>query len=62
MAPEDQPSLNMSNPVLVEVWRGPLLESAHRGAVAVADAERTAVLAVGDVARPVFPRSAIKAL
>jgi L-asparaginase II len=52
----------MSNPVLVEVVRGPQVESRHRGAVAVLDAEGRTVLAVGDVAAPVFPRSAIKAL
>ncbi|MGA2893436.1 MAG: asparaginase [Xanthobacteraceae bacterium] len=52
----------MSNPVLVEVTRGPLVESSHRGAVAVADADGTFVLALGNVAKPVFPRSAIKAL
>ena len=52
----------MSNPVLVEVLRGPLLESRHRGAVAVADADGATVLAVGDVTTPVFPRSAVKAL
>ncbi len=52
----------MSNPVLVEVTRGALIESRHRGAVAVADAEGRSVLAIGDVAAPVFPRSAIKAL
>jgi L-asparaginase II len=52
----------MSNPVLVEVIRGPLVESRHRGAVAVLDAEGRTVISVGDVAAPVFPRSAIKAL
>lgn len=52
----------MSNPVLVEVTRGSLIESRHRGALAVVDADGTAVLALGDVAQPVFPRSAIKAL
>jgi len=52
----------MSNPVLVEVIRGGLVESRHRGAVAVVEADGAAVLAVGDVARPVFPRSAIKPL
>ncbi|MGB6534396.1 MAG: asparaginase [Xanthobacteraceae bacterium] len=52
----------MSDPVLVEVWRGPLVESRHRGAVAVVDPEGRSVLALGDVAAPVFPRSAIKAL
>ena len=52
----------MSNPSLVEVTRGNLVESRHRGAVAVVDAEGASVLAIGDVAAPVFPRSAIKAL
>jgi L-asparaginase II len=50
------------NPVLVEILRGPLVESRHRGAVAVADASGKIVFAVGDVAAPVFPRSAVKAL
>ena len=52
----------MTNPVLVEVTRGPLLESRHRGAVAVCDADGKTALAVGDVSAPVFPRSAVKAL
>jgi L-asparaginase II len=52
----------MSNPVLVEVTRGPLVESRHRGAVAVCDAEGNTILALGDVTAPVFPRSAVKAL
>jgi L-asparaginase II len=52
----------MENPVLVEVCRGGLVESRHRGAVAVVDADGTTVLAVGDVARLVFPRSAVKPL
>lgn len=52
----------MTNPILVEVTRGGLVESRHRGAVAVADADGGTVLTIGDVAQPVFPRSAIKAL
>jgi len=52
----------MSNPVLVEVLRAGRVESRHRGAVAIIDAGGAALLAVGDVATPVFPRSAIKAL
>jgi L-asparaginase II len=51
----------MSNPVLVEVLRGPLVESRHRGALAVADASGKIVFSAGEVAAPVFPRSAIKA-
>jgi L-asparaginase II len=50
------------NPVLVEVVRGPLVESRHRGAIAVSDAEGKAVLGIGDVASAIFPRSAVKAL
>jgi L-asparaginase II len=52
----------MGNPVLVEVLRGSMVESRHRGAVAVVDADGATVLAVGDVTVPVFPRSAVKAL
>src|SRR5262245_25174797 len=52
----------MSNPILVEVLRGSVVESRHRGAVAVVDADGSTVLALGDVDRPVFPRSAVKVL
>ena len=52
----------MGNPVLVEMVRGGLVESRHRGAVAVVDADGATVLALGDVARPVYPRSAVKPL
>src|SRR5262245_32018584 len=51
-----------SNPVLVEVMRGALVESRHAGAVAIADATGKLVLALGEVERRVFPRSAVKAL
>ena len=52
----------MSNPVLVEVTRGPVVESRHRGAISVVDADGNVVLNIGDTARPVFARSAIKAV
>ena len=52
----------MANPVLVEVLRGGLVESRHRGAVAVVDADGKEMVAIGDIARPVFPRSAVKAI
>jgi len=52
----------MTDPVLVEVLRGAVVESRHRGAVAVVDADGASVLALGDIDRPVFPRSAVKAL
>jgi len=52
----------MSNPILVEVLRGALVESRHCGAVALVDAGGRLVLGLGDVERPIFPRSAVKAL
>ncbi|MER9131177.1 asparaginase [Mesorhizobium sp. M0768] len=52
----------MTNPVLVEVLRGAIVESAHRGAVAVFDAGGKPVWEIGDTAQPVFPRSAVKAI
>jgi L-asparaginase II len=51
----------MSNPVLVELTRGGLVESVHRGALALARPNGELVAAVGEVAKPVYPRSAIKA-
>ena len=50
------------NPVLVEATRGGTRESAHRGAVAVLDAAGRRLVALGDIERPVFPRSAVKVL
>ena len=50
------------NPVLVEAWRGGIVESMHRGAVAVVDADGALVAALGDIERPIFPRSAVKVL
>ncbi|CAN7433070.1 asparaginase [Mesorhizobium amorphae] len=52
----------MTNPVLVEVLRGAVVESGHRGAVSVFDADGKPVWELGDAARPVFPRSAVKAI
>jgi L-asparaginase II len=50
------------DPVLVEVTRGALVESAHRGAAIVVDAKGGVVFAAGDVDWAVYPRSAVKAL
>jgi L-asparaginase II len=52
----------MSNPVLVEAVRAGRVESRHCGAVAVLDADGKTVLALGDVAQSIYPRSAVKAL
>ena len=48
--------------ILARVVRGGRVESEHRGAVAVCDADGRRVLALGDVEAPVFPRSAVKAI
>ena len=47
------------NPVLVELRRGAVVESFHRGAVAAFAAGRL-IETVGDCGRPVYPRSALK--
>lgn len=52
----------MANPVLVEVTRGNLVESRHRGMVVVVDGGGRVVFSQGDVETPVFPRSACKAM
>lgn len=51
----------MPNPVIAEVTRGGIVESLHRGAYAVLNAQGDTIAAAGDTAAPVFPRSAIKA-
>jgi L-asparaginase II len=51
-----------ANPIVVEVTRGGMVESRHRAAVAVVDAEGKVVRAWGDIERPVYGRSAIKPL
>jgi L-asparaginase II len=50
----------MASPVLVEVTRGAFVESVHRGRLAVSDARGRLRLALGEVDRPIFPRSALK--
>jgi L-asparaginase II len=52
----------VANPVLVELTRGPWLESRHRGAIAITDASGRLVWSAGEVERPVFARSALKML
>ncbi len=48
--------------MVVEVTRGDMVESRHRAAVAVVDADGKVVRAWGDIERPVYGRSAIKPL
>jgi L-asparaginase II len=51
-----------ANPILVEQTRGDTVENRHRGAFVIADADGNVIAAGGDIARPVFPRSAIKSM
>ena len=46
--------------MLVEVWRSGFLESVHRGSLVVVGPDGSVLHAVGDVDRPVLPRSANK--
>jgi L-asparaginase II len=50
----------MDNPILVEVTRGALVESVHRGALAMVRADGTTVASLGDVERQLYPRSSLK--
>lgn len=52
----------MPNPVLVEVTRGGIVESVHRGMVAVVDGDGDSLMELGEVDKPVFPRSATKSM
>ncbi|MGR9162674.1 asparaginase [Rhizobium leguminosarum] len=52
----------MTNPVTVEVTRGLLVESRHRGAVAVVDGDGKLVFSLGDIEAAIFPRSSCKAM
>src|ERR1700749_5286693 len=50
----------MTNSGLVEVTRGDLVESLHRGSVAIADATGNIRFALGDLQTPIYPRSSLK--
>jgi L-asparaginase II len=54
--------MSMSNPVLVEVTRGNLVESRHRGVVIAVDGAGKTIFSLGDTDAAVFPRSACKAM
>ncbi len=51
----------MSNPQLVEVTRGGVVESVHTGAFAVVKADGIVVKQAGRIEQEIYPRSAIKA-
>ncbi len=49
------------NPILAEILRGHAVESFHRGAFAISNAQGKIIQQQGDISRAIFPRSAIKA-
>jgi L-asparaginase II len=51
-----------ANPILVEVTRGPIVESRHRGSAVIVDTGGTVVAHWGNHTQPVYPRSAVKPL
>ena len=52
----------MSNPVLVEVTRGNLVESRHRGMIVAVDGDGKTLFSLGQTDAHIFPRSACKAM
>lgn len=50
------------SPILVEIWRGNMVESRHRAIAAVIDADGHVVKAWGDIEQPIYGRSSIKPL
>jgi L-asparaginase II len=52
----------MTHPILVELTRGGHVESVHTGTLAVSYPSGQPLIALGETQRPIYPRSAIKAL
>lgn len=50
----------MSNPILVEVSRGEVLESFHRGVICIVDQDDKIIFSQGDTQQICYPRSALK--
>jgi L-asparaginase II len=50
----------MHLPRVVEVWRGPVLESEHRGVAAAVGADGSLIGSIGDPGLVTFPRSSLK--
>lgn len=49
-------------PILVEVTRGGMVESVHRGRACIVDSDGRVLAQWGDIQAPVYPRSAVKAI
>ena len=52
----------MQNPVLVEEYRGGLLENIHPGRICVVGPDREVLFSAGDTAAPLYYRSSSKPL
>ncbi len=50
------------NPTLVNVTRGGIIESSHNGRICVVDIQGNIQLAMGEVEKPIYPRSSVKIL
>lgn len=59
---DTQHSAPSDNPMTVEVTRGGIVESRHRGAAAIVSVSGAVEAAWGDIKRDIYPRSATKAL
>lgn len=53
-------SASPTDPILVEVTRGDMVESRHRGAAAIVDSDGRVISVWGDIETPVYSRSALK--
>ncbi len=64
-APHEAPNrgeLYPENPALVRLWRGSRVESQHRGAWVLCDADGTVIDGMGSWKVPIFTRSSVKCL
>ncbi len=52
----------MENPILVEVHRGEIVESFHRGVICVVDENNELLFSMGDIHQMCYPRSSMKFL
>ncbi|MFT5609015.1 MAG: L-asparaginase II, partial [Parvicella sp.] len=50
------------NPILVEVIRGGVVESQHRGSMVAVNVEGEVIYSAGDMTQLIYPRSALKVL
>ena len=53
--------MSKPNPIVAEILRGSTVESLHRGAFVVRNSNGAVLASSGDISRPIFPRSAVKA-